>query len=183
MLDELAEEAMAFVREGTDAEVTVERQVAMRYKGQGWEIPVRLDDAPFDEMAAELLDHRVHQGLRGVLRASDRRPGDRSGELVGSCRLGRRTTRRRRAHGDGHAGRRPIHPFRCSTPVAGVDAEAARSSRRDCARAPAIRSEGPAVIVESQTTTVLASHHAASMQGDGTMLVSTVDDGQGNGRP
>ena len=37
---------MAFVREGTDADVTVERQVAMRYKGQGWEIPVRLGDAP-----------------------------------------------------------------------------------------------------------------------------------------
>ena len=55
VLTELTDEAMAFVREGTDADVTVERQVAMRYKGQGWEIPVRLSDASFDHMAAELL--------------------------------------------------------------------------------------------------------------------------------
>ena len=55
VLTELTDEAMAFVREGTDADVSVERQVAMRYKGQGWEIPVRLGDASFDHMAAELL--------------------------------------------------------------------------------------------------------------------------------
>ncbi|NDH97603.1 MAG: hydantoinase/oxoprolinase family protein, partial [Actinobacteria bacterium] len=47
VLAELTDEAMAFVREGTGADVTVERQVAMRYKGQGWEIPVRLGDASF----------------------------------------------------------------------------------------------------------------------------------------
>jgi len=30
---------------------------------------------------------------------------------------------------------------------------------------------GPAVIVESQTTTTLASHHVAIMQADGALLV------------
>ena len=48
VLAELTEEAVAFVREGTDADVVVERQVAMRYKGQGWEIPVRLGASAFD---------------------------------------------------------------------------------------------------------------------------------------
>ena len=52
VLTELTDEAMAFVR--NDADVTVERQVE-RYKGQGWEILVRLGDASFDHMAAELL--------------------------------------------------------------------------------------------------------------------------------
>ena len=46
------------MRQGTDAELTVERQVSMRYKGQGWEIPVRLETATFDEFAAEQLAAR-----------------------------------------------------------------------------------------------------------------------------
>ena len=54
----LADEAQTFVREGTDADVAVERQVSMRYKGQGWEIPVQLDDGEFDEITAELLTAR-----------------------------------------------------------------------------------------------------------------------------
>jgi len=36
---------------------------------------------------------------------------------------------------------------------------------------------GPAVIVESQTTTTLASHHVAIMQADGALLVHRRDQG------
>ena len=39
-------EAETFVRRGTDAAVTVQRQVSMRYRGQGWEIPVVLTPGP-----------------------------------------------------------------------------------------------------------------------------------------
>ncbi len=42
VLGELAAEAEAFVRMGTSEAVTVEREVLMRYRGQGWEIPVTL---------------------------------------------------------------------------------------------------------------------------------------------
>ena len=41
---------------GTDAEVTVERQVFMRYRGQGWEIPVTLPGGRFDVVAADALE-------------------------------------------------------------------------------------------------------------------------------
>ena len=51
-LAELTAEAETFVRRGTDATVTVQRQVSMRYRGQGWEIPVVL---PPGHCAAEPL--------------------------------------------------------------------------------------------------------------------------------
>jgi len=68
VLAELEDEARRFVREGTDAgperpgpeaeeretPLTTERQVSMRYKGQGWEIPVTLDDGAFDDVGAEV---------------------------------------------------------------------------------------------------------------------------------
>ena len=60
VLASLTDEAMSFVQpalsEDAEATLTVERQVSMRYAGQGWEIPVALDDdSSFDEFAAELL--------------------------------------------------------------------------------------------------------------------------------
>ncbi|GIT76394.1 MAG: N-methylhydantoinase A [Acidimicrobiaceae bacterium] len=38
-----------------------ERWVFMRYAGQGWEIPVRLDAAPFDHLGGELLANRFEK--------------------------------------------------------------------------------------------------------------------------
>ncbi|MFT7394326.1 MAG: N-methylhydantoinase A, partial [Candidatus Azotimanducaceae bacterium] len=60
VLASLTDEAMSFVRpalaDDAEAILAVERQVSMRYAGQGWEIPVALDDdSTFDEFAAELL--------------------------------------------------------------------------------------------------------------------------------
>jgi N-methylhydantoinase A len=63
VLADLTDEAMAFVGQAfehpDEMEVTIERQVSMRYTGQGWEIPVMLDeDSRFDDFAAELLSAR-----------------------------------------------------------------------------------------------------------------------------
>ena len=40
---------------GTSEAVAVEREVLMRYRGQGWEIPVTLPRGDFDEIAAQEL--------------------------------------------------------------------------------------------------------------------------------
>ena len=88
VLDELAAEAEAFVRMGTTEAVTTEREVLMRYRGQGWEIPVTLPQGDFDEIAAQELTHHLHQGIRGLLRSSHRRLDHRGGELVGPSVLG-----------------------------------------------------------------------------------------------
>ena len=60
-------------------------------------------------------------------------------------------------------------------PINGVDADAAVVERTSLSAGDQVR--GPAVIVEEQTTTVLASHHVATMQEDGTVLIHRADVG------
>ena len=174
VLAELADEAMAFVREGTAADVTVERQVAMRYKGQGWEIPVRLGDAPFDEMAAELLGAEFTKAYEEFFgRAID----DLAIEAVSwSVRVA--SVVPTPAAVDLTTEGAPVTGAATRTmydPVAGRDADATVVERSTLAAGQQVR--GPGVIVEEQTTTVLASHHLATMQEDGTLLVHRVEEG------
>ncbi len=168
VLAELEDEARVFVREGTDAELLVERSVAMRYKGQGWEIPVALGTGPFDQFASELLADvftKAYEEFFGraiddvdieavswsvrVASVQDRPP---STELVD----GERTidTDRRRQMYD---------------PILDQTIESAIVERTSLVSGDMVR--GPAVIVESQTTTVLGSHHLAVMQNDGSLHV------------
>ncbi len=174
VLTELADEAMAFVREGTDAEVTVERQVAMRYKGQGWEIPVRLSDAPFDAMAAELLGAEFTQAYEEFFgRAID----DLAIEAVSwsvkvASVVDAPASVALTTDGDivDAAATRTIYD-----PITGADADSVVVHRATLQPGQQVR--GPGVIVEEQTTTVLASHHAATMQEDGTVLVHRIERG------
>ncbi|MEM9201813.1 MAG: hydantoinase/oxoprolinase family protein [Actinomycetota bacterium] len=169
MLAELANEAMTFVREGTDADVTVERQVAMRYKGQGWEIPVRLGDAPFDEMAAELLAAEFTKAYAEFFgRAID----DLAIEAVSwsvrvaSIVVSPAPVELSFAEGPDAIERATRLMY---DPVTAADAQANVVERSSLDTGWIV--DGPAVIVEEQTTTVLASHHRAVMQTDGTLLV------------
>jgi len=169
ILAELTDEAMTFVRQGTDAEVVVERQVAMRYKGQGWEIPVRLSEAPFDEMAAELLaagftkayeeffgraiEHLAIEAVSWSVRVASVVEAPPPVELV--------TT--------GEPAVTTIDSQPMFDPVTREDVEAVRLER--AAMPVGTQVDGPAVIVEPQTTTILASHHRAVMQTDGSLLI------------
>jgi len=173
VLGELTDEAMTFVRQGTDADVVVERHVAMRYKGQGWEIPVRLDEAPFDEMAAELLaaaftkayeeffgraiDHLAIEAVSWSVRVASVVDAPPTVELVTS----------------GGPPLTTIDSQPLFDPVTRTDLDGVRLER---AALPAgTQVNGPAVIVEPQTTTILASHHRAVMQTDGSLLVRRVE--------
>ncbi len=173
VLAELTDEAMTFVRQGTDADVVVERHVAMRYKGQGWEIPVRLDEAPFDEMAAELLaaaftkayeeffgraiDHLAIEAVSWSVRVASVVDAPPTLELVTS----------------GGPPSTTIDSQPLFDPVTRSDIDGIRLKR---AALPAgTQVDGPAVIVEPQTTTILASHHRAVMQSDGSLLVRRVE--------
>ena len=174
VLTELTDEAMAFVREGTDADVTVERQVAMRYKGQGWEIPVRLSDASFDHMAAELLGAEFTKEYEEFFgRAID----DLAIEAVSwSVRVASVVDAPTPVElsTNGTEVTAPNHRTMYD-PISGVDADAAVVERTSLSAGDQVR--GPAVIVEEQTTTVLASHHVATMQEDGTVLIHRADAG------
>ncbi len=173
VLAELTDEAHAFVRDGTDAETTVARQVSMRYQGQGWEIPVHLDDGDFDELAAELLGARftkAYQDFFGraiedltieavswAVRVSSVQPPPSAIELDPSPAtvVAARTTR-------------PIYDA-----VTGTRRDASVVERADLMIGDGVH--GPAVIVEPQTTTVLGSHHQAVMQVDGSLLITRIE--------
>ena len=172
VLAELAEEAMAFVRQGTTADVTVERQVAMRYKGQGWEIPVRLGDTPFDEMAAELLGAEFTKAYEEFFgRAIDHLAIEAVSWSVRVASVVEAPEPVELEFGDGPAAV-PVGERAMYDPITGLDTESVVVERSSLESGGTVT--GPAVIVEAQTTTVLASHHRAVMQSDGTLLVRRV---------
>ena len=177
MLVDLADEATAFVSEAlastgasvADVTLETERWAYMRYAGQGWEIPVPVDAAPFDAVGGELLANRFEKAyeeffgraIAGLaveaigwsVRVSTPRPQVNHVERMGAVR---EITPDRT---------RPIHDTATgTTQQAGV-------VERD-ALAAGDRLVGPAVIVETQTTTLLSSRQQAVMQPDGCLLVT-----------
>ena len=176
VLAELASEALSFVRQGhggrAPGEVVVERQVAMRYKGQGWEIPVRLDDGAFDDMAAELLaakfakayEEFFGRAIAGLdietvswsVRAATLTDPPDAVELTTQGRPAD-AGRREPVDGSGHAD--------CREPADAM-ATVARTDLR-----PGDTVSGPALITERQTTTVLEAGHRAVVQADGALLI------------
>ena len=175
VLASLTDEAMSFVQpalsEDAEATLTVERQVSMRYAGQGWEIPVALDaDSSFDEFAAELLSAKFTKAYEEFFgRAID----DLAIETVSwSVRVSSIVL----------AGERVELSIASSSAVApgayrdaydaasGERVETAVVNRNELS--PGNRLHGPAIIAEEQTTTVLASHHVCTVQADGTLLIT-----------
>ena len=176
ILAELAEEAMSFVREGTSASVTVERQIAMRYKGQGWEIPVTLDDGPFDDMAAELLGTKFTKAYEEFFgRAIDDLTIEAVSWSVRVASVVEPPARIELVTEFDHREETPLQIRTMFDPVTGNDVDGSVVERT--AMSPGSSVTGPAVIVESQTTTTLASHHVATMQVDGALLVRRRDQG------
>ncbi len=172
VLAELTVEAESFVRLGTDADLVVERQVSMRYKGQGWEIPVRLDAGAFDEFAAENLAGvftKAYEEFFG--RAIDDLAIEAVSWSVRVASLQQRPTTLQMLAASNMVvgdGQRPMYD-----PVAGEVVDARVVERPTLQPGDAVN--GPAIIVESQTTTVLGSHHVAVLQSDGTLLVTRGD--------
>ena len=181
VLDSLTEEAMAFVRQGTDSAVTVERQVSMRYAGQGWEIPVMLDaESAFDDFAAELLSSKFTKAYEGFFgRAID----DLAIETVSwSVRVSSivATPERVELSSEPSSMMEATASRNAYDAVSGARAVTAVLGREDLL--PGVAIAGPAIIAEQQTTTVIGSHHRCTMQPDGTLLVTRASDAQ-NGAP
>jgi len=174
LLLELTVEAETFVRQGTDAELVVERQVSMRYKGQGWEIPVRLGAGTFDEFAAENLGGvftKAYEEFFG--RAID----DLAIEAVSwSVRVA--STLERPAIQATLTATHLIEPTAhrdVYDPVAQARVSAGIIERESLKPGDAL--VGCSIIVEPQTTTILGSHHQAVMQSDGSLLITRRTEG------
>jgi len=194
VLAELTTEAEAFVRQGTDASLDVERQVSMRYKGQGWEIPVTLGE----RTALTEPGTGTHHGDRP---GETERSGDYLFDAFAAEGLAATFTKAYEEFFGRAIDDLAIEAVSWSVRVASVQErppmlELVRASRRveatitrpmydpveqkDLDSAVLERTSlsvgdvvvGPAVIVEEQTSTVLGSHHQAVMQRDGTLLVT-----------
>ena len=169
VLDELAAEAEAFVRTGTAEEVTTEREVLMRYRGQGWEIPVALPQGEFDDIAAQELlnaftkayeaffgraiDGLTIEAVSWSVTVSSVREAPRTVEPAAAVEpLAVRSTRL-------------VHD-----PAAGTKVDAALYQRSALSAGDTVA--GPALITEDQTTTVVGSQHTAVVQPDLTLRIA-----------
>ena len=169
VLDDLAAEAEAFVRMGTTEAVTTEREVLMRYRGQGWEIPVTLPQGEFDDVAAqELLNTFVKAYEAFFGRAID-------GLTIEAVSWSVRVSSVRDAPGTVEpagpaeplavSGTRLVHDAAAGTRVATALYERSALSVGDTVT-------GPALITEDQTTTVVGSQHTAVVQPDLTLRIA-----------
>jgi len=171
LLADLKASAESFVRAGTGGEIVSEITAFMRYSGQGWEIPVPVPDKPFGDDAACMLKElfranyerffgRAIDGLDGLeieivtwsVKATDERP------TVEKHRL---TT-----------GKRTIEPKATRSvfdPAMGTTQTYAIVERESLDAGDRI--EGPAVIVERETSTVVTSPFDAVIQSDGAILL------------
>ena len=178
VLAELTSEAESFVRSGTatdssgEPETIIERQASMRYAGQGWEIPVRLEDGDFDEFAAETLaaefteayleffgraiDDLTIEAVSWAVRVSSRQEPPPLVEAVAPTSTAESTL-----------SREMYDPALDERVAAGVF-ERSQLTPGDLV-------EGPALIVESQTTTVLGSHHRCVVQPDDSLRISRAE--------
>lgn len=171
LLDGLKATAEGFVRQGTAARIRCEVTAFMRYRGQGWEIPVPLPVRPFTAADAGLIRARflaayagffgrTIDGLSGLeieivtlsVKASDERPAPERHTLT----LGRDAA--------------PVPVLRAVFDPARGEALPTAIVARDMLR-PGTRVSGPAVIVESETSTTVTSPFDAVMQEDGSLLL------------
>jgi len=168
MLSELKATAERFVREGTQGEIQREITAFMRYAGQGWEIPVALPDRDFtadDEAMIEASFRQRYAQFFGravegpqiefvtfSVKAQDVRPEVDGYPLSEAGRATQAPTSRQ-----------------VFDPALGGEQETGIIPRDTLSAGD--RVSGPAVIVESETSTVVTSPFDAVVQTDGSLFL------------
>ena len=172
MLSSLKETAEGFVRAGTDGAINCEIVAFMRYSGQGWEIPVQIPDRPLSPEDADLIQERFRDnyarffgraidGLNGLeieivtwsVKATDERPSPDRSDLLEDGRS------------KGVESARAVFDAATDQMQDSLIVERAGLETGDCV-------EGPAVIVERETSTLVTTPFYAVMQSDGTILLT-----------
>ncbi len=170
ILDDLRDEATAFVRScDAEAEIEADSKVYMRYRGQGWEIPVALaaKDAadPDAERFSALFEEAYKKLFARVVEGTDveitvwavnvSTPKTRPDAI---------TPATPRAAADTGGARRLFDP------ALGERVEAAVVARTSMETG--MTAEGPALVTEDETTIVLPSSRRAIRQPDGCIDVT-----------
>ena len=174
LLGDLTSEATEFVMEASDENIhpknlIVERCAFMRYAGQGWEITVPLENETFDYLGIELLNNKFEKtyeehfgrAIEGLqievvgwsVKVTSPRPETEKTITVDSENIV--TTDSKRVVYD---------------PAKGTEVEASVFQRENLSPGDCVM--GPAIIVESQTTTWISSEKKSSTQKDGCLLIT-----------
>jgi N-methylhydantoinase A len=179
LMSEMREEALAVVRQGagpgaTAAELRETRHAYMRYVGQGHEISVALPVERYGEAHAERFTQRFEQAYRQLYgRTID---GVEIEALSWTLTIARRDPVHPVSEQEGQAalagGRVPavIGRYRLFDPATGGFVEAGVYLREDLPAAIAI--EGPALITEEQTTTVVPPAWRACVDDRGGIVLT-----------
>ncbi|PTX05079.1 hydantoinase/oxoprolinase family protein [Pararhodobacter aggregans] len=175
LIADLKATAEGFVRQGTEGAILSEITAFMRYRGQGWEIPVPLPDRPFTAEDAVLIGAdfraayarffgRAIDGLSGLeveivtlsVKAMDERPAPAPVTLTRGARI-----------------HEPSVWRAVFDPAAARHLDTAIVARADLS--PGDRVRGPAVITERETSTIVTSPFDTVMQPDGSLLLLRKD--------
>ena len=140
----------------------------MRYAGQGWEIPVALPDAPFDDGSAALLKQRFETAYRTLFGRIIEGPEIEitNWSLNISTHLPPVSAIERHMHGEAVIPTKTREFFDAALRETVIAREIERS---ELSAGKMI--QGPAVIVEDETTTIVTSSFTAIGQGDGSLLL------------
>ena len=174
LLGDLTSEATEFVMEASDENIhpknlIVERCAFMRYAGQGWEITVPLENETFDYLGIELLNNKFEKtyeehfgrAIEGLqievvgwsVKVTSPRPETEKTITVDSENIV--TTDLKRVIYD---------------PAKGTEVKASVFQRKNLNPGDCVM--GPAIIVESQTTTWISSEKKSSTQKDDCLLIT-----------
>ena len=174
LLEDLTSEATEFVMEASDENIhpknlIVERCAFMRYAGQGWEITVPLENETFDYLGIELLNNKFEKtyeehfgrAIEGLqievvgwsVKVTSPRPETEKTITVDSENIVMTDSKR------------VVYD-----PAKGTEVEASVFQRESLNPGDCVM--GPAIIVESQTTTWISSEKKSSTQKDDCLLIT-----------
>ncbi len=177
VLNEMREEAVAVVKSSAAAgDIAIEAKAFMRYRGQGWEIPILLPSITFDADGASLLGQLFEAEY---IRLFGRALSGLDVEVMGwSIRAATEmppalpVKRARATTAATPVGTRDIFDPRSSAFVTANIVE-----RQSMTTGMSV--SGPAVITERETTTVVTAAFSATMQADGCLLLQRKDNVHG----
>jgi len=169
LLQEMETEARTFVETGAAGLETHTRLVAfMRYSGQGWEIPVPLPHKPFEAGDDALILAAFEEAYRGLFgRTIDGLACEVTNwSLTVSTVLPPVVAATKHCHGTEATAIRSRQFYDAAKRQMVAAQEIARESLM-----PGQTAEGPAILVERETTTIVTSAYKVVGQGDGSLLL------------
>lgn len=179
LMEEMREEALTVVRQGVgpgvpDEALVETRHAYMRYRGQGHEIPVTLPVEPYAENHREVFRQRFEAAYRKLYGRTIE--GVEIEALSWTLTIAERRTNadcRSEPCSRSNPDPAPISTQALVDPATGVPTQAPVYRRESLS--PGTRLDGPALLTEDQTTTVVAARWQAEVAADGALVLSRRD--------